>query len=231
MSLLHLLVEGLTQAPNMSSNFISSFGLLFGIMAGPLPLVNDKTIALYLAVQLLWCVLLWVRAVRTVGSQSIRRGLEAEAYGAALAWLDVFRIAAFGWVLKHVLHFEIGVQMCELYCGVIALRTLLKPLAYVVLRVYGGPAVATRFTGFDPAGFVASVSGGGGGAANAASGPTWKQHGQTSRKATSAVARTSSLAPAVAGSEVKNNNDRCTVVDEGPHFNRTARGCLLPMNE
>lgn len=229
MSLFRLLVDGLTQMPSMSSNYVSSFGLLLAITAGPLPLVNETTIAVYLAVQCIWCLLLWVRSVRVVGSQSIRRVLEAEARAAALTWLDVLRVAVVGWVSKHLLNFEVGAQMCELYCGVIALRMLLKPLAYCFLRLYGGSAVATRFTGLDPSSISESL--GWGQVAHAASGPAWKQHGQTSKKASSATRRLSSLAPAAGGGEAKNNNDRCCVLDEGPHFNRTARGCLLKMEE
>lgn len=229
MSFFRLLVEGLTQPPNMSSNLVSSFSLLFAVTVGPLPLVNEATIAVYLALHLAWCGLLRFRAHRVVGSRSVRRVFEAETHAAILTWLDVLRVAVLGWVAGHLFHFEVGVQMCELYCGVIVLRTLLKPLAYVVLRIYGGPAVATRFTGFDPSAFVKSM--GTRKTMYAAGGPAWKQHGPINQKATSAAKRLSSLAPSKAGNDAKNNNDRCIVLDEGPHFNRTARGCLLAVDE
>ncbi|KPI85922.1 hypothetical protein ABL78_5006 [Leptomonas seymouri] len=229
MPLLHLIAEGLTQVPNLSSNLVSSFGLLLVAMVGPLPLIGEETIAIFLVLQLVWCLLLWVRSMRVVGSQSTRRTFEADARAAALTWMDVLRFAALGWVLKNVLFFEVGVQMCELYCGVIALRTLMRPFAYVVLRIYCGPVVASRFTGIDASMLFELM--GAGRSASEASGPAWKQHGETGKKQTSAARRVSSLAPSVVGSDAKNNNGRCVVLSEGPHFNRTARGCLLDVGE
>lgn len=229
MSLLHLLKEGLIQAPTMSSQSASSFLLLVSVAFGSLPMVNENTIAVFLFLQLIWCLLLWVRSVRVVGSQSTRRTLEADARAAALTWMDVLRFAAVGWALKWLACFEIGAQLCELYCGVIALRTLLKPLGYAVLYVYGGPAVATRFAGFDPSSLFEWAAPGQ--RTSPATGPAWKQHGHTSKKATSAAKRLSSLAPSAAGSDTKNNNNRCVVLDEGPHFNTTVRGCILSMDE
>ncbi|KPA82377.1 hypothetical protein ABB37_03457 [Leptomonas pyrrhocoris] len=229
MSLLHLLVEGITQSPHMPMSLFSSFSLLLVVTFVVLPLVTERSIATYLVFQLAWCLLLWVRSVRVVGSQSARRVLEDDARAATLTWLDMLRFAALGCVLKRFLLFEVGEQMCALYCGVIALRTLVKPFAYVVLRMYGGSAVATRFTGFDLSAFFESMSVNR--ASHATSGPAWRQHVSTNKKATSAATRLSSLAPSATSTDTKNNNDRCVVLDEGPHFNRTARGCLLNAEE
>jgi hypothetical protein len=229
-ALLQLLVEGLFQVPHLSTNLIMSLSSLCILFGGSLPLATSSIIGLYLALQLVWCVLLWIRSVRVVGSQSVRRVLEAEARTATLTWLDVLRFGALAWVLENVVAVPVGVQICEVYCTAIAVRTLLTPLSYVVLRVYGGAALATRVTGVDPSAFVESMVGGGG-ARDAESGPAWRQHVQRGKEAASAAKRLTSLAPSAVSTDAQNNNDRCIVLDEGQHFNRIARGCLLLAEE
>ncbi|KAK7196291.1 hypothetical protein NESM_000565200 [Novymonas esmeraldas] len=226
--MLALVLEGLMQPPQMSSNMASSFGLLLALSVGPLPALSEQTISAYLVLQLIWCLLLWVRAVRTVGSQSVRRELEGTARAAWLQWMDVLRFSAVEYVCHHMLHFEVGAQACLLYCGTVALRAVAKPLLYAVLRVCIGAQWASKVTGYDPAALLRSIKWTD--STVAASGPSWKQYAQasgTGSKPTSAQTRVTSLAPVQDAGTEKNNNDRCTVLSEGPHFNRTARGCLL----
>ncbi|SYZ65301.1 hypothetical_protein [Leishmania braziliensis MHOM/BR/75/M2904] len=230
--MLSRIMEGLTQPPQITSNVPQSLGLLLALSMGPLPLIGEHIIAVYLALQLVWWLLLWNRSVRAVESQSTRRQLEEKAKEAWLKWMDVLRFGVAELVCHHLLRFEVGGQVCLLYCSAAVLRVVAKPFFYVVVRLFAEPQWASQVTGYDPASLLESI--GWGEKTEFTSGPAWKQHGQAGgagAKATSAQMRVSSLAPTQSADSAKNNNSRCKVLDEGLHFNRTARGCLLQLSE
>ncbi|AYU82638.1 hypothetical protein conserved [Leishmania donovani] len=230
--MLNIIMEGLTQPLQISSNGAYSLGLLLALSTGPLPLASEHIIGAYLALQLMWWLLLCIRAARAAGSQSARRELKERAKEAYLKWMDGLRFSVAELICHHLLHFEFGAQVCMFYCGTGALRTVARPLLYVILRLSAGSEWATRLTGYNPAYLLESV--GCGNRTEFASGPAWKQHGHASGagvEATSAQVRVSSLAPTKHSDSAKNNNNRCTVLDEGPHFNRTSRGCMLKYTE
>ncbi|CBZ30405.1 hypothetical protein, unknown function [Leishmania mexicana MHOM/GT/2001/U1103] len=230
--MLDIIMEGLTQPPQIPSNGAYSLGLLLALSAGPLPLISEHIIGAYLALQLLWWLLLCIRAARAVGSESARRQLKEREKEAYLKWMDGLRFSVAELICHHFLHFEFGAQVCMLYCGTGALRTVARPLVYVILCLSAGSEWATRLTGYNPAYLLEAI--GCGDRTEFASGPAWKQHGQTSGagvEGTSAQVRVSSLAPTKNADSAKNNNNRCTVLDEGPHFNRTSRGCMLTYTE
>ncbi|GET92362.1 hypothetical protein, unknown function [Leishmania tarentolae] len=224
--MLNLIVAGLTQPPQMMINSAGSVGLLLAFVLGSHQVLTEHVIGAYLALQLLWWLLLWIRAARAVGSRSECRKLEERWNQAFLKWMDVLRFGVAELICNHILHVEFGTQVCMLYCEAAALRAVAKPFLYVILRVSVGSESATVLTGYDPMHLLESV--GWHERTERANGPAWKQHGGAGARVTSAQVRVSSLAPTKnSDSAQKNNNNLCTVLDEGPHFNRTSRGCLL----
>ncbi|KAG5467937.1 hypothetical protein LSCM4_01023 [Leishmania orientalis] len=226
--MLNFIVEGLIQPPQISPNYSYFLVLLLTLSIGPPTLLSEQIIGVYVALQLVWSLLLWIRAARVVGSQSARRELEEKAKEASLTWMDVFRFSVAELICHRILRFELGAQVCMLYCVIGALRAVAKSLFYVLLCLSAGPEWATKLTGYNPGSLLASL--GWGGKMELASGLAWAQQRWSSgagTKATSAQVRVSSLAPSQKSGGTKNNNDRCRVLDEGLHFNRSARGCLL----
>lgn len=229
--MLNLLVEGLTQPPLKNAAFRFSLGLMAALSLGALPLLGKSTIGVYLALQLVWSLLLWLRATRAAGPQSARRK-RATAKEARLTCADVGRFFAAGVVCEH-LALDFISQMCLLYCTSVVLRAVVPPILYAVLLLAAGPKLAQTISGYDPETLLEAI--GWRSEAESGRGPAWKQHGQSSaaqeKRGTSATSRKSSLAPVHDAGGEKNNNDRCKVLDEGPHFGRTARGCLLTFEE
>ncbi|KAG5491725.1 hypothetical protein JIQ42_01631 [Leishmania sp. Namibia] len=226
--MLNFIVEGLIQPPQISPTNSYFLALLLALSMGPPTLLSEQIIGVYVALQLVWSLLLWIRKARVIGSQSARRELEEKAKEASLKWMDVFRFSVAELLCHRILLFELGAQVCMLYCVTGALRAVAKPFFYVLLCLSAGPEWATKLTGYNPGALLASV--GWGGKTALASGPAWAHQRWSSgagTKATSAQVRVSSLAPSQKSGGAKNNNDRCRMLDEGSHFNRTAHGCLL----
>ncbi|KAG5468341.1 hypothetical protein LSCM1_02321 [Leishmania martiniquensis] len=230
--MLRIFMEGLTQPPQISLSVSYSLALLLALSAAPLTLLTEKIVGVYLAVQFAWSLLLSIHAKRAIGSQSARRELEQQAKEAWLKWIDVLRFSVAELVCRHTMGFEAGAQVCMLYGGTGALRAIAKPFFYALLCLSTGPEWATKLTGYSLSSLLEFVDVRG--KPELASGPAWARHGRTCGpgvKETSARVRVSSLAPLRTSAAAKNNNDRCTMLNEGPHFNRTARGCLLRYSE
>lgn len=174
------------------------------------------------------CVLaLWYAFFR--GPQPSRQKLRGVLMESMAHLVDVIRFSGAGLALAKIPNGEFFAMMCGLYVMDVTLRPLVNVIVYVVLTLTVDEDTAAKASGTNlgqlsellhwqplrPGGAASSA------ASAAAGGGGTRSEYASSAKTTSAKHRLTSLKP---GSE---SAHRCKVVDEGPEFNRVAKGCLL----
>lgn len=177
-----------------------------------------------------WCLLLFQR-YRFSSSAAMKAHLFEACDTAFLRLVDLLRCAVVAKALARFTSLNVFSFQLTSYCIIRALFWVPPLLSCAVHRAMGGAWADVPL----PPEFLVLVKSG---AAATGTPVPWWRRGATdiggaaeNRKKCSSRVRVTSLAPSSGsgGEKNRNNNDRCRVVDEGEHFNRTARGCLISL--